>query len=657
MCQLRIVIGHSLLILVALVPAVCLGASVGSPGLDPNRKLDPTVGLWTQWWGFNQDLYLRHEVQRISGGERQCTALRGEIIAALDEFIAARVSDEELSVGQALVELGRVARALAAEDREDVRQAILARMGLPSLMVQQHAVLALGVLESPASLAPLTELALDTPHGRSLLAELDSEGSVPEQVRAMAVYSLALIGEANPDHNTRARIAAVLWRICELPRRPTKDLKTAAVLGMGLIPMEIGSVDVVWEEPHPFIEKARNSSLAPPTTRQEQVRYLLDFFLDDRNENRHHLVRAHAPRSLALLVGDVPELKPRVVAALLPYVTKRGSIGQRALRQSASLALGMLGDLDDDPDDQAIRAALKAATRNADTMVKSLSMIALGQVGGRPGTGPFALAGEQEVRAFLMLHLRKGKTPLKPWAGLALGVMERGLLDRGHALVRAGCDELQLALQRSTRELDLGAYAIALGLARDVSAERLLLDKLDAAQDSEARGYLAIGLALMGARSAVGPLTRLMNSPSPDGRLELQASVALSLLSEKGTLSELVTGLEGEPSSRAKTVELLCAAAAHLRDERLAEPLLRELKSGALPESTRSSLVRALGLIADQRSSSWSAKFSCGFNYRASTAVLTGTSTGAPGLIETPWRLTPLLFPSPQPRVRRSYGP
>ena len=71
--------------------------------------------------------------------------------------------------------------------------------------------------------------------------------------------------------------------------------------------------------------------------------------------------------------------------------------GQKELRQSAVLALGQIGDLDDDKIDQDIRQALYDSMGDADLQVKNFSTIAVAQLAGNPTEGDTEKGLEEQL--------------------------------------------------------------------------------------------------------------------------------------------------------------------------------------------------------------------------------------------------------------------
>jgi hypothetical protein len=132
--------------------------------------------------------------------------------------------------------------------------------------------------------------------------------------------------------------------------------------------------------------------------------------------------------------------------------------------------------------------------------------VSLGEAGARPGTGAAPYAGLPLVRAHLAERLERGHSLDRPWAALALGVLGHGLREAG-----LDCDpELDRALIRALRAAkapqELGACALACGMRRIEGALGDLLAALDAVAEDEARGFIAVGLGLLGDSDALEPV-------------------------------------------------------------------------------------------------------------------------------------------------------
>ncbi len=599
----------------------------------------PDLTLWQFWWGFNKDPYLNlkshiHSGSTLTGsddfflGHGQQTqakdslrpseeTIRNTIVPALMEALQNERNND--IVTGAMVALAKIGDE-PSEDGSSKFQAVISPFLSDSNQeIAETAAVALGLLGNPASIPDLKHLVLDTPSERMRL--VGSEGGVNYRTRAFAAFGLGQIGYYTEDPAVRQEIVDLLWGVCESPRMSTRDVKVAAIIALGLVPLDVEDADAAPAAEGEDVEEAVS---AAPTNRKEQIQYLLDFFLDVKDKNKHYLVRAHAPRAIASLLSGAPEMKDEVVKAFAPYVSKRGHIGKREVRQSASLAFGQLGDLDDDKADKTIRKALMDAAGNADQQVKNFSVIALGQIGGRPGSGDDPLAGEDEVRKYLLRQLAKGKSQVKPWAGLAIGVMERGLLKNNCPQSASALAALRSALRDTRTKIVVGAYAIATGIAGDIESETILLEKLDRMSDDDVRGNIAIGLGLMNSVASMEPIQAVVKKSKYRGELLKQAAIALGLLGDKNVVTSLVTQLQD--ADTLTTQAAIASALGFIGDARSVDPLVGMLKDQELTGGARGFAAVALGIVAEKEELPWNAKFSVDINYRANTTTLTGES-------------------------------
>lgn len=593
--------------------------------------------LWQFWWGFNKDPYLNlkshiHSDSTLTGsddfflGHGQKTqardsmapseeTIRGTIVPALIQALENETNND--IVTGAMIALAKIGDAQSEDGTSQFEQLIIPFLKDGSQEIAETAAVALGILGNPNSIDTLISLLEDTESGRRMVG---SEAGVNYRTRAFAAYGLGQIGYYTEDPEHRKNIVNTLWKICQSPRESTRDVKVAAVIAMGLVPLDIAAAT------DPAAAPVEGEEEMGPQDRLAQIDYLIEFFQDEKNKDRHYLVRAHAPRAIVKLMEGVDDkdLKDRVVDAIAPYVTKRGNVGVRELRQSASLAFGMLGDLDDDKADKTIRGALQEAAGNADAQVKNYSVIAMGLVGGRPGDGDDPTAGAKDVRKYLLDQLSKGKTQVKPWAGLAIGVMERGMADNNIDQSSSSLQSLRMALQKTKTKLEVGAYAIACGIAGDTDSEKILLDKLDTMSDDDVRGYTAIGLGLMNSVTAIEPIQQVVEKSKYRGELLKQAAISLGLLGDKALVGKLV-GMLAEAKTLT-TQAAIASALGFIGDARSVDPLVAMLQDQTKTGAARGFAAVALGIVADKEPLPWNAKFSVDINYRANTTTLTGES-------------------------------
>lgn len=616
------------------------GPSQGGPVSGGSGAIDLTP--WQYWWGFNKDPYLNLE-SHLHGSPTQTGSddfflghgqeanaresyapseaqIREEIVPALLRVLESE-RNNDLVTG-ALLALAKIGDEPGEDGVSRLHAVIRHFLTAPEQDIAETAAVALGVLGHPGSVEELTALAMDSTLARRELVQ--REAGVPHRTRTFATFGLAQVGHLSTDPELRREIVATLWTLCESPRSATRDLKVAAVIGMGLVPLDPEPLEV------PALARETDSPAGPPTTRQEQLTYLIEFFESEGDRARPRLARAHAPRSLARLLEGADELTPQVVEALLPYVTRRGNHGARELRQGAAQALGQIADLDAGGHDAAARAALIDAMGNNDQLVKRFCVIALGEVAGRPGQGTEPLAGLEEARAVLLRNLARGKSQLKPWCALALGLSQRELESAGLDSSPAVAFALREGLRDAKAKDRLGAFALACGLARDDEAQELLLEKLALVSEDEPRGFLALSLGLIPAGGARSDIEEIVRSSRHRPELLKQAAIALGLLGDKRVVDLLTQEL-----SHARTLSTqaaLASALGSIGDARSVTPLVQMLEDDTLTGAARGFAAVALGIVADQEALPWNSKFAVRVQYGAGTETLSGG--GGTGLLD-----------------------
>jgi len=616
------------------VPGVPGGSGPSQPptGGGPGG---PDLTMWQFWWAFNREPYLNLKAH-VDGGatfsgsdkfflgsgqrnEREDSlrpspeTIRQKVVPALLHALENETDNDVVTA--CLVALAKIGDEEAEDGTSAFEEVIRKYLPDSNQEIKETAAVALGLLANPVSIETLAHIVSDDPTGRDLTG--DSNG-IDYRTRAFATYGLGLIGYRTGNLAARRRIVAELWRVLEEPRFATRDIKVAALIAMGLVPL-----DVVEQVPAEG-DAGKKAGQVPVAdwTRKDQIEYLLGFFADARNKDRNYLVRSHAPRSIALLLEGAAQYKERVVAALLPYVGRKGE-GQVELRRSCTLAFGQLGDLDGDDDDVAIRAALMEAGESADALTRNFSMIALGQVGGRPGAGAQPQAGLVDVQSRLLRALGRGKRQqVKPWAGLALGVMQAALVVADAPPSADVARALRDTFREESSPEAVGAYAIGLGIARDIESEQALLTKLDDLSQDDARGDIAIGLGLMGSTRAVATIQEIVKTSKYRAGLLKSAAIALGLLGDKNVVPDL-TAMLRDGAGTLSTQAAIASALGFIGDSRSVDPLVEMLQNAELTPKARAFAAVALGLVSDKELLPWNSKISVDINYTANTTTLT----------------------------------
>jgi HEAT repeat protein len=608
------------------------GATTGGPAIGGARPTTgspnsgPDLTLWEFWWGFNKDGYLNLKSairQGIvtgdddfflgTGGSKQSkntlkpseVSIREKIVPALKEALEKERSND--IVTGAMIALAKIGDAKNEDGASEFEQILSKFLNDSNQEIAETSAVALGILANDASVKTLEALLRDNAAGRKLVGGTE----VNYRSRAFAAYGLGLIGwNPTTSNEVRRQIVDILVDILDKPDSSTRDLKVASIVAFGLVPLEVDKGDL------------SEGKAGASASRQSQIKFLKKFFED--GERNHYLVRAHAPTALARLIKDTPAEKDAVAKILLDALGKNAK-EKDEVKQSCVLALGQIGDTDKDKLDVEIRDTLKRVSEeSSEPQARYFATISLGQIGGRAGKGEGNEDGVRDVRNMLLASLTKGKSGTRPWAGVAIGVMERAILNSsaaGQSPSSIAKDTLRIALKESTSPDQVGAYAIGCGIAKDIEAKDLLLAKLKEISDQQARGYVAVSLGLMDARDAVKPIQDIVKDSKYKPDLLKQAAIALGLLGDKELVLDLV-GMLKEAKGLA-TQAAIASALGFIGDSRSIDPLVEMLRNKDLTATARGFAAVALGIVADKEELPWNSKISTNINYRANTSTLT----------------------------------
>ena len=134
-----------------------------------------------------------------------------------------------------------------------------------------------------------------------------------------------------------------------------------------------------------------------------------------------------------------------------------------------------------------VREALVRGSRRAPS-TRRFALIALG-LGGRPGDRDDPSGGLAEARDELLDSLAHGHSQLEAWAALGLGLLTHGRNELGVPLDPLCSEALRHVASDARQPEELGAYAIALGLANDPAGAPVLLERLQEIEAAEAKSH------------------------------------------------------------------------------------------------------------------------------------------------------------------------
>ena len=165
-----------------------------------------------------------------------------------------------------------------------------------------------------------------------------------------------------------------------------------------------------------------------------------------------------------------------------------------------------------------------------------------------------------------------------------------------------------------------GGFAIAIGIARDEDAGRLLLQAMKKSQTVTLRGYLSIAMGMIKSTAATNYLRTVMVNADPLPLLKQQVAIGLGLMGNREVAGELVK--EMKTSSNAYVTTSISKALGFVGDRDTIRPLVKMMVDEDEQAITRAYATLALGTIGDDSSIPLLSDFFVGHNYLASTQTL-----------------------------------
>lgn len=189
-------------------------------------------------------------------------------------------------------------------------------------------------------------------------------------------------------------------------------------------------------------------------------------------------------------------------------------------RRSAALALG--GFLEP----RALPLLLAAYGTEKEPLTRGLLLLSIGR------------HGDVDAREFLLRALDQAGNAHRHWAALALGLV--GRKDPESVIRKALRDGVA---EEKSREV-LGAWWLALGLARDVEARNLLRDALASSVDARQRMYAATALGMIGGDESANVLRERLAAET-SAPLRVACALALGQIGCEGDAGAMLSLLEG----------------------------------------------------------------------------------------------------------------
>ena len=599
---------------------------------QPAAEVGETTVDWYWWWHLNKDRYLQlrkrvFEIAPLTGGTKFYTGegkkvrvvdpskltpfeLRIQIVPSILGTLAQEYEGASEPNGQLVVAclfaLAKIGVEGELSEGDAFHEIISDYLDDDSGGVRDQAVVALGILGSVEAVPKLIEILRDSPRGQRIVDRTE----VPRTMRAYAIYALGMIGARSEDMDLRREIILELALLLDGPKFATRDIKTACVNAIGLMPLEVG----VWSLPVRWTGGKRPDPPNPLESRLGQIRYLLAYLKNTRTSIS--TIRSHVPIAIMrLMEGGDDRTRIEVLEYMLRQ-TRRNTPEENIVQQSIILSLGMIGDSDRDKLDRKVVDTLQRYVEKGDSQARRYALISLAQIGARPGVGEDAFYSQEEIARYLRRHMEgRGESRTRAWAAMGLGVMIREMLDAGYSPPEEEVLALRKALKDCLTPLDIGAYSVAVGLARDAGSLEILVDKLSKFELDTPRGLVLLAMGMIGNRQSVEPLLAELRDIKFRGERMAFAAIGLALAGSPDRIPVLTEMLEtsGSQTSQGPIV----AALGVTGDRRIIGPLSAiAADDDKYTDNVRTAAIVGLGNVADKDSLLWRARLSANVNYR-----------------------------------------
>ncbi len=587
-----------------------VGASTGGPASQG-------VDSWETWWFFNQSAYL--DLRRVLAETIATTAgsaadgglanglpgpgiVRTEIVPELQRLLDTERANDTTT--GALMALGRIGEIAGTPEAASAVPRMTRALADPNQEIAETAALALGILGTDASIDTLIQVL----EAKDLGRRVSGDRPVAARTRAFAAYGLGACAHHAGSNRDRQRIARALTDV--LAESGTNaDVQSAIVLALSIAGLDAD-------------EREKESAAAPWISRQSLVRHVAKLA---RDPARDRLVRAHAVTALGRLASGLPYAARNEIAEQVLGMLQREARSETEVALSAVQALGKLGGTGNSAVERGGRAALLRALDAPDPQTRDFALIALAEIGGaaKDDDAP----GLSECRGALENAVVRGRPALRPWAVVALGLLERMRGESGAKPNEPARQILRETLTAARGRNEVGAAAIALGLCREVGAAAALRTRLAEESEDTGCGYVALSLGMIGAHDAIPALRKVVDDSRLRPQLLGQAAIALTLLGDREAAIAM-SGYLGEAKSLTEQIAL-ARALAFAGHAGCIEPLLRVAARKELSLSTRGLAAAALGGIAERGTAPWYEPIAVGIDYVAAVpSLISGDGTG-----------------------------
>ncbi len=531
----------------------------GSTPGSRGKKSDGTEGFerWEFWWEYNKDAFLNLKANLANRS----------LVSGSSDFMLGKENKDAGS---------NVTRPSDRTIKSELLPALLSALDDPYYLVRDAAVLAVAKAGDKSVLPAICKRL----------------GDENRDVQESAVIALGILGEKDA--------VPVLLHILNEDSEGKKtlnkteirpELRAFAAISLGLIGDESSIQPLMalttGKDARHDVAVAATMALGLMKA-QPALTHLISLL---GNAQIDEFVRSYAATSLGK-IGDRSSV-PALLEAL-------GDKSTHVMR-SAVVALGLLADKDQDA--KAVKELAELITKGTDTQSRSWACIALGQIGG------------DVARNALLTTLDKERRSLQAFAALGLAILHKNSPNADVV------SYLRQAFADSKEQSVRGGLAIALGIVGDTQSQNALIEVIRSEGSPDLRGYAAVALGLMKARSATPEIEALLKDNQNKADLARSAAIALGLMGDRNVIAILADVLKKADVDDVRGSAAL--ALGQIGDVTAIAPLssLIAEKPGAT-ERSRAFAAVALGIIGEDQPLPVLSRVTRDNNYRAQVPAI-----------------------------------
>jgi HEAT repeat protein len=574
----------------------------GGPGTGTKKlptKKGPSYDSWLFWWNYNKDEIINIK-KAIRAGMRSSSGGLGEMAEGGSEAVGVEQNITSKTVEKTVVPiLWDIAKnsklnfdiqasgvvGLAKIGRKDAISLLMQMAKNDGTdqyhkVVEESAALSLGIMQDRSAAV------------RLFLGERASDASAKTRTRCFAAFALGLLGTPDAAAGANADSLNVLKAIVSNPAEASADLASSALIAIGHLGDRSAVPDLLtWLNE----EKAGANKL-----NDRQLSYVAAAL------GKIGQPGLAGPDSREVFDGLRAQLNRKNRMTRYSVVIAFGQIAPNADEKTQKDCVTILSDL--------VAGENKNGT---DTQAVNFALASLGRIAGvAPGADgkggcPEAVRTKAIKR---LMETFEGKASNRSFAALGLGISAMNLSESAKEPIAYAISQ---TLAKATGDFEArGALCISLGLLKDIKSAPLLQALVqDKGNDKKLRGTAALGLGLIGDKSAIEVVRNTLKEKE-DKELRVDAAIAAGLLKDNQAVEALVEILK-DPKSSQFILGSVATALGQIGDQRAVQPLAEILADEKYPDLTRALACTALGQIGDKTDVSVLSRLSKDVNYRA----------------------------------------